>query len=143
MKPEPLDLERILRECEYEWNEKAEKYIQKQFEHWIDCYYPQTVIPENKQDVVIVPLSISRDFWRDVFTDVVKTVKWRMHEVIKHYIKSAVQGLIQEIDQREKKIASEDRLSIGIYVDVINELENVKKLIKKWFPDVVGEVEKE
>ena len=52
-------------------------------------------------------------------------------------LKSAVQGLIQEIDQREKKIASEDRLSIGIYVDVINELENVKKLIKKWFPNMI------
>ncbi|MGQ4892956.1 MAG: hypothetical protein ACP6IP_10825 [Candidatus Njordarchaeia archaeon] len=59
--------------------------------------------------------------------------------VIKQRIKSAVDGLLQEIDQREKKLASEDRLSIGIYVDVINELENVKKLIKKWFPDVFKE----
>jgi len=78
----PLDLEEILRECEYEWNEKAEEYIQKQFEYWIDCYYPEVMIPKNKQDVVVVPRSIRHDFWRDVFTDVVETVKWRIHKLI-------------------------------------------------------------
>ena len=112
----PLDLEGILKECVYEWNEKAEKYIQKQFKHWIDCYYPQVMIPKNKQDVVIVPISIKHDFWRDVFTDVVETVKWRMCKLIKQRIKSACEFFLKYKDKpellwEEAEVLEETKLS--------------------------------
>jgi len=126
-KHRPLDLEEILRECEYEWDEKAEEYIQKQFEHWIDCYYPEVMIPENKQDVVIVPLSIRHDFWRDVFTDVVKTVKGRLQKVLIQRIKSACEFYLRYKDNPELFSKNVFKIKWEFYSDVGHLIWNTDK----------------
>jgi len=66
--------------------------------------------------------------------------KFEIKQILGQYIKSATQGLLQEIDDKIYKIEEDmvwAREMHDVYLGRTAGLEETKKLIKKWFPNMI------